>query len=130
MVNYVRLAATAKRLIDKNGRTLTFRKRSSTPKDPAKPWRGNVETPAAELTPKGVVLPISGTDFGDSVFTDFELFKTYTKFAMIAANSVATGNDLQTFSTVEDGGRAYTIGEVAELKPGPVPLVYFVGLSA
>lgn len=55
MPNYVALAATAARLITKNGRDLTFLPRAGVD-DANKPWRGSTSAPAGDVA-KGVVIP-------------------------------------------------------------------------
>ena len=65
MVDYTALAATATRLIEANGRSITVLARSQLPDDSAKPWRGpdpdNLESTARLLI--GLVTGLLGVLF-------------------------------------------------------------------
>jgi hypothetical protein len=62
MADYVRLAATAKRLVESNGRPVSFVRLQDAPADPDKPWRGAADPrtpPAATVAGAAVAVPPS-----------------------------------------------------------------------
>lgn len=127
-IDYLKLAALAKTMIDGAGRPVTFVKLNRTPTDPAKPWRGNVDprgAPAATLTANAVfVEPSSATKLGMSTTTSDLLKKSK------AILLVATDTELEGYEEVIDGTSRKRILAVEKLKPGSTTLLYFVGISA
>jgi len=121
MVDYVSLAAVAKRLIDANGRDLTIRKKDRVPADSNKPWRagGTSDTDVGPL--KGVLVPYESKD------VDGTLVRREDKRALIAAND--TNPDLiEQFDSVVDGSDVWRIVSVETLNPGDVRLIYTLQL--
>jgi hypothetical protein len=136
-IDYVKLAATAQRLIEANGRTVTITLEASSQAviDPTKPWRGNSRTalPAdggpVVLTPNAVI----------SKYTDknapFDTVKRGKKFALIAQNSVLDIDnnpiDLRPFSLLLDSfdNTLYQITEVDTVAPGPIVIMYRFDLA-
>jgi hypothetical protein len=128
VVDYVKLAATALRLVDKNGKTITVRKLAGTAADPTKPWRGPADprSPTADsqdvravevgvdtLTKMGKV--IKKTDIPDNVE------KCY-----IVAPGLATPA-LDDFDEVIDGDVQARIVLMKPLKPADTVLIYVIG---
>ena len=135
MPNYVKLAATAKRLIEAAGRTCTLRKSNLAVVDPGKPWRAPASPPTAPdggavITVKVAFVPPEGSGFGFERVVDGELADTYDQVGLVAADSLPAGTNLEVFSTVEDRGRAWRILRVGRLQPGDVPLVFMLGLAS
>lgn len=134
MVNYTRLAATAKRLIEANGRSVTFRMRDRTAANVAQPWRGpdNIPTPpdGEVVTAVGVFVPAEGSGLGRQRVVDGTLLDTSEQVCIVAATSLPSGTDLGQFSTVEDTGRAWKIDYVDTLAPGATTLIYVLGVSS
>ena len=132
MADFVKLAATAKRLVEKNGRTLSLYKRSVTPANSSQPWRGTgvADTTGDPLDVIGCVVPASGSGFGRRRVVDGELAEAFEQVALVAASSVPVGIDLERFSTIVDGKRAWKIDNVEKLQPADVPLVFVLGLTS
>lgn len=66
MANYAKLAATAQRLIEKNGRAVTLSRRGEIVSDNNKPWRGNtVPSEFPDVPCIGVLLGLKGVDQPD-----------------------------------------------------------------
>jgi len=133
MADFAKLAATAKRLIEANGRTLTLRKRNRTPESAAQPWRGPAATPATAasgvtLSVVGVVVPVTGTGLGSVKVVGDTLTQRFEQAALIASASLPTGVDLKEFGTLVDGDRAWTIARVQELRPASTSVIYALGL--
>jgi len=132
MVNYAKLRATAQRLIEANGRTVTLRKDDETPDGDA--WRGPDDEPTPPdgdvLTPKVVFVPPRGSGLGAIVQIDPSLFQRYEKVAIVAAASVEDAG-LEDFSTLVDSdGRTWRISSVERLQPGDVALLFTLGLNS
>lgn len=132
MVDYTRLAATAKRLVEKNGRTLSLYKRSRTASAPLQPWRGTVEQdPAgAGISVIGVVVPAAGSGFGRARTVDGTLAESFDEVAIVAAASLPDGVELEGFSNLVDDSRSWKIDGVEKLKPGDTSLLYVLRLSS
>jgi hypothetical protein len=109
------LAATAARLINKHGRTVTLIHQGNTPLDTDKPWRAQATYPRAQVT-------------GQAVFTEREIVneETNTKrqgeVLLFAAN--ATDEALEDFDAVEDGGRLWRLTNGRVIQPGPTRIMY------
>lgn len=141
MVNYTRLVAMAKRLIEKNGRDFTLIKQATAPADPAKPWLGpsqtlvtvTTATAAAETGKKGLVVKglfaAPGSTLGD-IFAAIagELTQRRGASVYIAADSVSP-EDPATYDQILDGTEALRIEDVETLQPGDTPLLYRVELG-
>lgn len=122
MVNQVKLAKTAKRLIEANGRELTLVNESTTSADPLKPHRGRVESADVTTTVIGII-----TNYRLSQI-DGHLIRRGDKRCVIAANSLASGIVLTDYEKLIDTGVSYKIKDIEPVKPGKVPLIYFLQL--
>lgn len=127
MVDFVKLKATAQRLIAANGRAVTFIQHDQTLSDPAKPWKGPADpraTPASTSNQVAVfVEPFSATELGlSSIQTD--LIKRSDQIMIVAAGVV----DLSQFQEVLDDGVYWIITGIETLRPGTTTLLFFVGV--
>lgn len=117
MANYPKLAQTAKRLIEKNGREVTLRREGTAPSDPAKPWRGGAAT-VEEVTLRAVILDYSIEE------STSDHVKRGDKRAYVAQES-ATGVNLLEFNRlVESNGETWNIVRAEQLVPADVSLMY------
>lgn len=129
MVNYVRLAAVAKRLIETNGRTVTLYRRSTTPADPTKPWRGADEDDTETLDVIGAFVGDTDTDLGQLLaLAGGTLTGRSGKVLLVAADS-APAEDLESFNGVLDGDVSWAIQSIETLAPGPVILMHQLRLQ-
>lgn len=131
-VDYVALAATARGLVEANGRQITLRRLEDAPSDAAKPWRGatNPASPAdATATPYGVAVPpSSATSLGMST-QDNDLVKRSTQIFIVTPAQGET-QDYSTFhELVDDDNEPYRIVGVEKLRPAGVVLLYFIGVA-
>jgi len=119
MANYVKLAATAKRLIELNGRTVTLVRKVRTPADSAKPWRGPSGTGNTTVaSPKAVVYPaVEKNEDGQLVSRGFEK-------ALIAHDSLSSPQDLTDIDSIVDGGVTYKVIKAHRVGPGDVTIHY------
>lgn len=123
MVNYVRIAATAKRLIEANGRTVTLIRKVRTPQDANMPWRGpnpNPGTPDPNIvgSVKAVVYPVKEEEI------DGFLIKAGMSKATVAHDSLDTPQDLSDIDAIVDGGQTFRVVKAAVVGPGDTPIVY------
>ena len=139
MVDYERLAAVAKRLIETNGRDVTLYRNDRAPADAAKPWRGPDGTPTP---PDGLVIgpvkiafvPASGSGFGRALFDSSPtLRKKIDQVGLLATDSITaltfTADDVERVDTLKDGSKLLKIVEIGHLKPGSRSLIYVLGLK-
>lgn len=116
MANFAKLAATAKRLIEKNGRTVTLKKRGQAVADPTHPWRGADEAGVVSVDVKAVILDYVLTpDTSDFV-------KRGLKRALVAALSAT--EDLRDFTIMTDGAETWELLECKTLAPADTRLLY------
>lgn len=130
MVDYVRLASTAERLVKKNGRVATIARLSDAPPDPTYPWEGSdlSPQPLAEQhdLPAVFVPPSSATQLGmDAV--PAELLARFEQVAIVAPGP-SFSVDLKGFQVVVDGGMRWRVEWVSQLRPATQIMVYFFGV--
>jgi hypothetical protein len=129
MVDYTRLAATAERLINKNGREVTFVKKSTTPLDPTKPWKGS-STSATETTlvRRAVFVPPNQVRiFGLSALGEATQFVDMIAFCEQIAIVFPDENDLKEYQTLRDGSINWNIMALQLLKPADKQILAFIG---
>lgn len=131
MPNYVKLANTAKRLIEKSGRSITLYKRSDTPADVNKPWRGPTDAttatppaqpPTASTTVKAVFVQAGSESELGQLIEALELVKRRGNRFLVAA--LSTNVDLRQYDVIQDGNQIYSIEVIRFLQPGDVALLY------
>lgn len=124
---YDRAIATARRLIQAKGRQVEFRKASETPADPAAPWSG----PAIPSTTGGtgvlayaVQIPLeSAIELGLMTKADAQ---TRDAEQLFIVEQPATGEELETYETLVDGGQVLRVERTQVLKPGTQRILYSV----
>lgn len=124
--DYSKTLQTARRLITKFGRTVTFVKLSAGPTDPTKPWRGATDPRAID--------PVSSLEI-DAVFVEPEslerlgLQRASADFIKSAEQVmiVATDQDLGKFDEVidTDGGR-FKCDNIQTLQPAGTIILHYV----
>ncbi len=120
MANFTKLAATALRLINANGRTVTVVKRGNNPVDSDKPWRGQADFDKTVVSGKAVF--VNSSDLGFTV-TDENNVKRSVKVALFAASSDGD-SELETFDEIRDGSVKWQITKTEVLAPGDIRLLY------
>lgn len=130
MVDFTRLAETAKRLIDENGRSIKIIKLNQTPDDNAKPWRGNDNSrtsPADEIDTKGVFVDIAGLASLGNITVDEELIKRSEMFVILNAIDFGSSQG-EDFEEVQDNNISWKIEGVRKLQPADTTVMYYMGL--
>ena len=122
MANFTRLAATAKRLVDKNGRSVTLTKQGKTPTDATKPWRGLSTPTVSTVTGKAVFVEPSKEQ------RNVDNVKRADAVVYFAANNDA-GQALETFDTLLDGTTIWKINRAELLKPATKKLLYILEVA-
>lgn len=128
MVDYVKLAATAERLIAANGRTITFKRESGTPTDAAKPWGAQAGADVEFETQSVFVPPNTVRQFGLTALGQGTEFQDLIAFSDYIGIFFPGTTDCRQFSHVEDGTETFGIIGLQILKPGSVQLLGFVGI--
>lgn len=124
-LNYTSLRATAERLIEENGRTLTLvRKDQGNPVDPAKPWRAS--TGAAEITVDviGVVLEFEKDEVDGTLVlkTDKRVF--VADKSVVDEGGSAANLKIEDYSDLVDGTTRYRIINPTTIEPGGQRIYY------
>lgn len=131
MPDFVKLAATAARLVSSSGRSVTLERFNQTSADSAKPWSGPTDPRAtvdATVTTKAAfVEPASVARFG-IVTVDEDLLKRSDQVMLVAPGSTITA-DLATFNEVVDGSVRWKIEIVRTLKPADTVMLYMIGVK-
>ena len=131
MVDYVKLAKTCQRLINKNGREIRLQKLAVT-ENVTEPWKSAIATdPLAEVICKGVfVVPQTSipTESRGLAFdwVDQDLLKSTRHVVMVAALGLP---DLDAYQFVTDSGKDWKITWGQCLQPSGERLLYVFGLK-
>lgn len=127
MVDYVKLAATAERLVAKNGREITLVRKSETPTDPTKPWKG--PQAGETLLPLRAVFvpPNTVRQFGITSLGQGTEFVDLLAFSEQIAIVFQGQNDVREYTTLRDGVDWNILG-IQVLKPADINLLAFIGV--
>jgi len=118
MVDFVKSRNTAKRLIDKNGRTVKFLRNSRQLADPSKPW-GSTRGTKESFDMKCVFVDYEISEI------DGEKIKIGDK--KLLANAIDNkSNKMEDFEFVEDGDVKWRIKKVNPIQPGDLIVMYEV----
>jgi hypothetical protein len=124
MVNYVKLAATTKRIIESTGRDIVLIRKSRVPGDAAKPWRGPASlTDQTVGTVKAVIYPAEEKDESGA------LIRRGYYVAMLAHDSLSPAENLSDLDSIQDGGVTYKVDKASIIGPGDVKLAYELHLK-
>ena len=127
---YASKAATAKRLINKRGRSIELIRLDESAANTSRPWKGPPSTPSETTLPlKGVFVPPNTVrQFGLSALglgTQLEDMISMSDQVIIVAQGEV---DLRIFTEVLDDGMRWGIFASQILKPGDVTLLGFLGV--
>lgn len=127
MVDYVKLAATAARLVEKNGRVITFVRKSETALDPAKPWKGPTSGETMFVTRGVFVPPNTVRQFGITSLGQGTEFMDLIQFSEQIVILHQGETDLRQFTTLRDGPEWNILG-IQVLRPADLNILAFVGV--
>lgn len=118
MVDYVKSRKTAKRLLDKNGRLVTFKSNSRRLLDDSRPW--------------GDATGAKDTFDSKCVFVDYEYREIDGRNVKdgdkkLLLNAIDPGdNKVEDFEIVKDGDDEWRIKNIKPVKPGEIEVMYEV----
>ena len=129
MVDFARVAATAQRLVEKNGRDILLARAGEVPVDPDRPWLGT--EPGEEITvlmrgvfvPPGTVRQFGVTSLGEG--TELTDLTTFSEQIVIVAQGEV---DLRQFTTLIDRDDRWGILAVQVLRPANLNLLGFIAV--
>lgn len=119
MTDYV---ALAKRLIAKNGRSVTFKQINRTATDTTKPWRGNTSNFSA-TTITAMAVFVDPQDMGYRTDNTDSATRA-EKLALVAADV-----EIDDYDIIEDGSINWSIIGMRILQPGETKYLYTVELK-
>ncbi len=138
MVNFVKAAATAKRLVEANGRSVTLFRSNRTPANASQPWRGVSGSPTA---PEGGIsadvtmafVPATGGGFGKMI-KDLggQISVAFDQVGLLATDSLPTGvsaSDVEGMDSIRDGSGIWKIVTRGHLRPADRSLLFVLGLK-
>ena len=138
MANFTKAAATAKRLVEANGRRVELFRSNRTPDDTTKPWRGTSEQPHVSEGGAGfpvvmAFVPASGGGFG-KLLRDLagSLQVTFEQMGLLASDSIPSGytfQDVEQADRVRDGDDIWRIVVREHLRPASKSVLFMVGLA-
>jgi len=128
MVDYVKLAATAKRLVAANGRPITFVRKSEVAADPAKPWDAQAGADVTFTTPAVFVPPNTVRQFGLTALGQGTEYDDLIAFSESIGIFFPETQDIRQFSHVQDGAELFGIVGLQILKPASIQMLGFVGI--
>lgn len=125
-MDYARAQALAQRLIQKNGKAVTFQRLSATPADPEKPWKGP-GTPTVAESHDTVAVSLPHASLVDLGFmrVDDDLLKRTEQVLLVPGGSV----DLEPFTNLLENGVRWRIEWVRTLRPATVTVLYAFGVK-
>ena len=134
-MNYEKIALTAKRLINKNGRSIQLYKLDGSSADPTKPWRGAVGAPK-KIAPVSVkaVFAIGNTSIPTESrglafdWVDHELLKVSRHVCLVAAEGVPILDDYKPMIEV-NSTKEWNVIWGQCLQPGDKRLLYCFGFK-
>ncbi len=131
-INYTKLAATAKRLVDAAGRSVVLNRLDQAPPDSDIPWEGPADpsaTPDATATVIGAFVPLTtGKSLGLETL-DMDLMKRTSEVCLVGPGTVSPPFDLATANELVDGDVHKRVTFVRTLKPASITLLYFIGVA-
>lgn len=128
MVDQVKLAATAKRLIAKDGRSISLIKKTTVDSNPAKPWEGKTGDDVPLVITAVSVPPNTVRQFGITALGHGSEFEEMTRRSEKIYIIAPDGNDLNQYESVDDRGVSYSILATQILEPGEIEMLAFIAV--
>lgn len=128
MVNYVKLQATALRLINANGRAITLGRKSRTAADANEPWNGPTGADTT-LAIFGVFVPPNTVrEFGLPSLGEGTEFQDLLRFSQQIVIVAPEDNDIRDYEYVIDRSENWGIVATQVLRPGELTMLGFIGV--
>jgi len=127
MPDYVKLAATAERLVRESGRTITLVNPTGTLIDEDKPWLGRQEGEELLSVPGVQLMPAAVRIFGLAALGEASEFRGLITYSELVYVIFAGEADLRSYPIVRDGVD-YQVEATQSLKPANTTLLGFLGV--
>lgn len=127
MVDYARTLASAQRQIRDKGRLVSLQGATAGAADANDPLAGPAAPPAPVTGVAAVFVPPSSLQALGSRAQVEGLFANCSQIAIAAADGANDFKDMVTL--IDSDNSVWKIQYVEELKPGEVPLLYFIGVA-
>jgi len=121
VADFDKLALTAQRLIEANGRAVTVIKFGTDSQDQDKPWRGQNEYREAEVP--GAMAFIPKTQVLTTRAENVDGVVRETQYSLFAAENDGD-HDLEHFNVIEDGDTLWRIVSVELISPADKRVMY------
>ena len=137
MPDFVRAAATAKRLVEASGRQVWLVKSNREPADEAKPWRGPSSNPhpsleGAQVPVTMAFVPATGGGFGKLVADIAGTVTTaFEQVGLLASDSLPAGVTPETVEQadrIRDGSDVWRVVTRGHLRPASKSILFVLGL--
>lgn len=122
-MDYVRLAALAKKLIEANGRTVTFN-RLATSTDPAVPWRTGAPAVEETVTQNAAFVSLSSRHLGIELTQD-QLNLRANELVLAGSSTI----DMLKVNQLVDGTETFAVQWVQTIKPGNTAVFFAFGIK-
>lgn len=127
MMDYASILADVRELVLDAGRPITLRTLAGAAADPAKPWRGpGTPTVAATCTTPAAFVPATGGGLGKALVRE-DLLTKCEQVALLAPP--ADGYDVEKAHELLDDGVRYRVAWVQALRPGPLTVLFAMGVA-
>jgi hypothetical protein len=127
-INYVKLQATALRLINENGRAITLVRKSRTPADANEPWNGPTGADTT-LSLTGVFVPPSSVrEFGLPALGEGTEYQDMLRFSQQIVIVAPEANDVRNYEILQDRSDDWGIVATQVLRPGDLTMLAFIGV--
>lgn len=127
-INYVKLQATALRLINQSGRAITLGRKSRTPADANEPWNGPTGADTTLALTGVFVPPATVREFGLPALGEGTEYRDMLRFSQQIIIVAPEANDIRDYEYVVDRGDQWGIIATQVLRPGDLVMLGFIGV--
>lgn len=131
MPDYVKLAATAQRLVTESGRTIQLVKPATELANADEPWNGPTDQTVGEtvISVPGIqLLPNAVRIFGLAALGDANEFRGLITYSELVYVVFQGEENLEDYTIVRDSGVDFQIEATQALKPANTTLLGFIGV--
>lgn len=129
--DYTATAATALRLVEKFGKTVSVHQLATTPADGSMPWKGPTDPRTPYASTKSVKAVMVGPDSLVQMGlarADSDLVKSSSQ-VLIVAPGPSEQTDLTQYHEVTNGDEVMRITAATMLRPADLIILFFIGVA-